>query len=194
MESAAGIKPYGKEMLVDTPICDFGLKAPDFELISHNEKSYSRDGLAGSNGLLIAFICNHCPYVKAIIENFVSDAKKLRSIGIQTVAIMPNNYVSYPADSPEKMNEFATQYNFGFPYLIDETQSVAKAYGAVCTPDFFGFNSKLELQYRGRLDNLTIAKEGERIPELFNAMELVAATGNGPKNQIASIGCSIKWK
>ena len=181
-------------MLVDTPICDFGLRAPDFELISHDKKSYSRDSLAGSNGLVIAFICNHCPYVKAIIENFVSDAKRLQTKGVQTVAIMPNNYITHPADNPQKMGEFAAQHNFGFPYLIDETQSVARAFRAVCTPDFFGFNSNLELQYRGRLDNLTMGKEGTRIPELFDAMSMIANTGIGPESQIASMGCSIKWK
>ena len=181
-------------MLVDTPICDFGLKAPDFKLISHDKKSYSRDDLAGSNGLLIAFICNHCPFVQAIITNVVSDAQKLQHLGIQTVAIMPNDYISYPADSPEKMGDFAMQHNFEFPYLIDENQSVAKAYGAVCTPDFFGFNANLELQYRGRLDNLTMGKDGTRTPELFDAMNIIAKTGSGPQSQIASMGCSIKWK
>jgi len=191
---AAGIKQTGKTMLLDTPICDFGLKAPDFKLISHDKKSYSRDELAGDNGLLIAFICNHCPYVQAIITNFVSDAQKLQNLGIQTVAIMPNDYISYQADSPSKMGDFAAQHNFGFPYLIDETQSVAKAYGAVCTPDFFGFNANLELQYRGRLDNLTMGKASIRTPELFDAMSMIANTGSGPQNQIASMGCSIKWK
>jgi len=191
---AAAIKQYGKAMLLDTPICDFGRKAPDFKLISHDKKSYSRDELAGSNGLLIAFICNHCPYVQAIITNFVSDAQKLQNLGIQTVAIMPNDYISYQADSPKKMGDFAAQHNFGFPYLIDETQSVAKAYGAVCTPDFFGFNANLELQYRGRLDNLTMGKASIRTPELFDAMSMIANTGSGPQNQIASMGCSIKWK
>ena len=194
MEGAAGIKRYGKAMLVDTPICDFGLKAPDFKLNSFDTTSYNRDELVGAKGLLIAFICNHCPYVKAIIENFVSDAKRLQTKGVQTVAIMPNNYITHPADNPEKMGEFATQHKFGFPYLIDETQSVAKSYGAVCTPDFFGFNANLELQYRGRLDDLTIGKDGNRTPELFNAMSMIANTGSGPKCQIASIGCSIKWK
>ena len=129
-----------------------------------------------------------------MIENFVSDAKRLQTKGVQTVAIMPNNYIAHPADDPEKMEEFAVQHNFGFPYLIDETQSVAKAYGAVCTPDFFGFNSNLELQYRGRLDNLTMGKEGIRVLELFDAMSMIANTGSGPENQIASMGCSIKWK
>ena len=194
MGGAAGIKQYGKAMLLDTPICDFGRKAPDFKLISHDKKSYSRDELAGSNGLLIAFICNHCPYVQAIITNFVSDAQKLQNLGIQTVAIMPNDYISYQADSPSKMGDFAAQHNFGFPYLIDETQSVAKTYGAVCTPDFFGFNANLELQYRGRLDNLTMGKASIRTPELFDAMSMIANTGSGPQNQIASMGCSIKWK
>ena len=194
MEGAAGIKRYGKAMLVDTPICDFGLKAPDFKLNSFDTTSYNRDELVGAKGLLIAFICNHCPYVKAIIENFVSDAKRLQTKGVQTVAIMPNNYITHPADNPEKMGEFATQHKFGFPYLIDETQSVAKSYGAVCTPDFFGFNANLELQYRGRLDDLTMGKDGNRTPELFNAMSMIANTGSGPKCQIASIGCSIKWK
>jgi peroxiredoxin len=194
VESPSEVKRFGEAMLIDTPLCDFGFKAPSFELISHEKKSYSRDGLAGSKGLLIAFICNHCPYVKAIIANFVSDAQKLQTIGIQTAAIMPNNYISHPADSPEKMSEFVTQHNFGFPYLIDETQSVAKAYGAVCTPDFFGFNANLELQYRGRLDNLTMGKDGTRRPELFDAMNVIANTGSGPESQIASMGCSIKWK
>lgn len=123
--------------------------------------------------------------MKAIITNFVSDASKLQKIGIQTAAIMPNNYISHPVDSPKKMGELATKHNFVFPYLIDETQSVAKAYGAVCTPDFFGFNSNLELQYRDRLDNLTMGKEVNRTPEPFNAMSMIANTGSGPERQIA---------
>lgn len=181
-------------MLKETPLCDFGQKAPDFELSSCANKRYSRDQLVGTQGLLIAFICNHCPYVKAIVENFVSDAVKLQTLGVETVAIMPNNYISHPADSPDQMRKFATQHNFAFPYLIDEAQSVAKDYGAVCTPDFFGFNAGLELQYRGRLDNLTMGEDSTRIPELFNAMEMIATTGIGPESQIASMGCSIKWK
>ena len=181
-------------MLLDTPLCDFGRKAPDFKLNNFDKNSYSLGQLVGAKGLLVAFICNHCPYVKAIVTNFVADAQKLQTLGIQTVAIMPNDYISYPADNPEKMGEFAKQHNFSFPYLVDDTQSVAKDYGAVCTPDFFGFNGNLELQYRGRLDNLTIGKGGARIPELLNAMELVATGGNGPESQIASMGCSIKWK
>ena len=194
MGRAAGVKRFGEKMLLDSPLCDFGRKAPNFELSSCYKKLYCRDELVGTKGILVAFICNHCPYVKAIVANFVSDAQRLQTLGIQTVAIMPNNYISHPADSPKKMVEFATQHNFGFPYLIDETQSVAKAYGAVCTPDFFGFNASLELQYRGRLDNLTMGKDDTRIPELFNAMETIAKTGAGPKSQIASMGCSIKWR
>ena len=181
-------------MLLNTPLCDFGKKAPNFDLGSFDNKSYSRDKVVGAKGVLIAFICNHCPYVKAIISNFVADAQKLQPLGIETVAIMSNDYISYPSDSPEKMRQFATQHNFGFPYLIDENQSVAKAYGAVCTPDFFGFNANLELQYRGRLDNLAMGKDGRRIPELFDAMQRIVNTGSGPEHQIASMGCSIKWK
>lgn len=167
-------------MLLSTRLCDFGRKAPDFNLRSFDNKSYSRDEIVGTKGFLIAFICNHCPYVKAIVSNFVSDGQKLQTLGIQTVAIMSNDYISHPSDNPEKMREFATQHNFGFPYLIDEVQSVAKAYGAICTPDFFGFNANLELQYRGRLDNLTIGKNDNRKPELFDAMERIANTGCGP--------------
>ena len=182
-------------MLVDTPICDFGLKAPDFELISHNEKSYSRDGLAGSNGLLIAFICNHCPYVKAIIENFVSDAKKLRSIGIQTVAIMPNNYVSYPADSPEKMNQLWSRLGLKFPYLFDESQEVAKKYKAECTPEFYLFNLDKKLVYRGRMDD---SSPGSNIDpsgrDLRLAIDNLINNKKISEEQYPSMGCNIKWK
>jgi peroxiredoxin len=181
-------------MLLDTPLCDFGRQAPDFKLNNFDKNSYSLGQLVGAKGLLVAFICNHCPYVKAIVTNFVADAQKLQTSGIQTVAIMPNDYISYPADNPEKMGEFAEQHNFGFPYLVDDTQSVAKDYGAVCTPDFFGFNAKNELQYRGRLE----ASQQQLIPdaknELLEAMLQIAETGIGPKDQIPSIGCSIKWK
>ena len=181
-------------MLLDTPVCDFGWNAPDFQLPTADGQSHKRDGLVGANGLLVAFICNHCPYVKAIIQNFVLDAKKLEHLGINTVAIMPNDFESHPADSPEKMLEFAKEHEFKFPYLIDEEQSVARAYDAVCTPDFFGFNAKLELQYRGRLDNLTMGKDATRIAELFDAMTIVTETQCGPEKQFASMGCSIKWK
>ena len=145
-------------MLLDTPVCIFGWKAPNFELPTADGQSHKRDDLVGANGLLVAFICNHCPYVKAIIQNFVLDAQKLEQLGINTVAIMPNDFVSHPADRPEKMLEFAKEHAFKFPYLVDEEQSVARAYDAVCTLDFFGFNTNLELQYRGRLDNLTLVR------------------------------------
>ena len=181
-------------MLLNTPLCNFESKAPDFCLKSVDGKSYRRDDLVGLNGLLVAFICNHCPYVKAIVNNFVTDAKKLKKFGIKTIAIMPNDYVSFPADNPEKMRDFALEHNFTFPYLIDETQAVAKAYKAVCTPDFFGFNTNLELQYRGRLDNQKMGENNNRVPELLNAMKLIAETSNGPRSQFASMGCSIKWK
>ena len=181
-------------MLLDTPVCNFGWKAPDFKLPTADGQLHKRGDLVGANGLLVAFICNHCPYVKAIIQNFVLDAQKLEHLGINTVAIMPNDFVSHPADSPEKMLDFAKEHAFKFPYLVDEEQSVARAYDAVCTPDFFGFNAKLELQYRGRLDNLTMGKDEPRNAELFDAMTIVAETQCGPEKQFASMGCSIKWK
>ena len=175
-------------MLVDTPICEFGLKAPDFKLSSFDTTSYTRDELVGAKGLLIAFICNHCPYVKAIIENFVSDAKRLQTIGVQTVAIMPNNYITHPADNPERMGEFAAQHNFGFPYLIDETQSVTKAYRANCSPDFYGFKLNLELQDRSRLGNLTMGKGDKLTPKQSDAMSMIATTDSGPERKVASMG------
>ena len=181
-------------MLRDTPICDFGWNAPDFTLSDADGKSYTLDDVMGEKGILIAFICNHCPYVQAIIDRLVADAKTLQRQGIGVVAIMPNDYKNYPDDSPERMKEFAAQYGMNFPYLVDETQEVAKAYNAVCTPDFFGFNASKELQYRGRLDDLKIGGIGERKPELLEAMKLVATSGEGPKNQTPSMGCSIKWK
>lgn len=182
-------------MLLDTPSAALGQIAPAFTLKDPNGQTHSLESLIGKNGLLIAFICNHCPYVKAIIDRLADDAKALQSEGIQVVAIMPNDYQSYSDDSPEKMQAFASKHNFSFPYLVDETQSVAKAYGAVCTPDFFGYNASKELQYRGRLDNLTMnSTETERIPELLNAMREIAKTGQGPKDQMPSMGCSIKWR
>jgi len=181
-------------MLLDTPVCDFGWNAPDFTLKDADGKSYSLDDVMGEKGVLIAFICNHCPYVQAIIDRLVADATTLQSQGIGIVAIMSNDYETHPDDSPEKMKEFAAHHKMSFPYLIDETQEVAKSYDAVCTPDFFGFNAQKELQYRGRLDDLKIGGVGERKPELLEAMQQVAETGEGPKDQIPSQGCSIKWK
>ncbi len=148
----------------------------------------------GNNGLLIAFICNHCPYVKAIAERLTEDAKLLQSEGINVVAIMSNDYHAYPADSPVNMRKFAEQYNFSFPYLVDETQQVGRQYGAICTPDFFGFNKTGELQYRGRLDDAKMTDASSRQPELVEAMRLIAKTDHGPQNQVPSMGCSIKWR
>ena len=181
-------------MLLDTPICDFGWQAPDFELADANAQSVSLSDAMGENGLLIAFICNHCPYVKAIIDRLVADAETLRQHGVNTLAIMPNDYHSYPEDSPAKMREFIQLHNLRFPYLVDETQQVARAYGAVCTPDFFGLNAAGQLQYRGRLDDAKMGNPANRSAELLAAMQMVARTGTGPAQQIPSMGWSIKWK
>ena len=180
-------------MLLHTPICDFGWQAPEFDLADPEGNRYSLDGLMGDKGLLVAFICNHCPYVKAIIDRLVEDAKQLQSDGVNVVAIMPNDYAYVAADSPANMQEFAVRHGMTFPYLVDETQAVAQAYGAVCTPDFFGFNTAAELQYRGRLDDAEMGESASRTPELLQAMRQVATTGTGPEIQTSSMGCSIKW-
>ena len=181
--------------LTKTPICDFGKKAENFKLKSTDNKIISLNDLKGEKGTLIMFICNHCPYVKAIIKDLVEDCKNLKKFGINSVAICSNDVKNYPEDSFENMIKFSKDNNFNFPYLNDETQNIAKAYDAVCTPDFFGYNKNLELQYRGRLRelrNLIPVKEGES--DLLKAMKQIAETGEGPKNQIPSAGCSIKWK
>ena len=182
-------------MAEETPICDFGWKAPAFTLPATDGKTYSLEALRGKNGTLVMFICNHCPYVKAVIDRIVRDCEELRGLGIGAVAISSNDVVHYPEDSFANMRRFAEAHRFGFPYLYDESQDVARAYDAACTPDFFGFNADLELQYRGRLD----ASRKEAAPatvrrDLFEAMRQIAGTGQGPREQIASIGCSIKWK
>ncbi|MEM7300652.1 MAG: thioredoxin family protein [Pseudomonadota bacterium] len=181
-------------MLLDTPICDFGWKAPDFTLRDPNGIEFSMQGHMGEKGLLIAFICNHCPYVKAIGSRLADDARTLMDEGVNVLAVMSNDYRDYTEDSPENMLRFADQYGFSFPYLVDEDQSVGKTYGAVCTPDFFGLNSSGELQYRGRLDDARVGDANNRITELLDAMRLIAETGKGPKDQIPSMGCSIKWR
>ena len=181
-------------MLLDTPLCDFGWRAPLFELPDAHGKIHSLKEYAGDNGTLVAFICNHCPYVIAIIDRLVADARLLQAEGINVIAVMSNNYAAYPDDAPNKMIEFAAHHGFDFPYLVDETQSVARDYNAVCTPDFFGFNSQLELQYRGRLDDAKMNDASNRTPELLDAMRHVAQTGNDPQEQFPSMGCSIKWK
>ena len=177
-----------------TPICNFGEKAKDFNLLSIENKKVSLDEVKGENGTLIMFICNHCPYVKAVIGDIVQDAKLLETLGIKSVAIMSNDVKNYPEDSFENMISFSKQHNFSFPYIIDDTQKVAKEYGAVCTPDFFGYNKNLELQYRGRIRELKDLKpitEGES--DLRIAMKLVATSGKGPTKQVPSMGCNIKW-
>ncbi len=180
-------------VLTETPICDFGLAAPDFKLKGIDGKEWTLSDCRGSNGLLIMFICNHCPYVKSIQERLVRDTAELMESGINSVAIMSNNPEDYPEDSFENMRHVAEEFAYPFPYLIDSTQEIAKAYGAVCTPDFFGYNAELELQFRGRLDNSGMKAIPDAERELFKAMKLIAKTGKGPVNQIPSIGCSIKW-
>lgn len=181
-------------MLLDTPICDFGWNAIDFTLKDPDGNKVNMRQHIGKKGLLIAFICNHCPYVKAIANRLADDAVLLQQQGINVLAIMSNDYQRYSADSPANMKIFAQAHQFSFPYLIDEDQSVAKAYDAVCTPDFFGFNQQGELQYRGRLDDAKMGDASNRVPELVNAMLQVAKTGQGPKVQTPSMGCSIKWR
>ncbi len=180
--------------LTKTPICDFGKKADNFELKSTDNKVISLNDVKGENGTLIMFICNHCPYVKAVIDNIVEDCENLESHGIKSVAVCSNDVKNYPEDSFENMIKFSKNHNFNFPYLFDETQEIAKKYGAVCTPDFFGYNKDLELQYRGRMRELKDLKPiATGDSDLFKAMKEIAETGNGPKNQIPSIGCNIKW-
>ena len=179
--------------LIKTPICDFGKKADFFELKSIENKLINLNDIKGKNGTLIMFICNHCPYVKAVIDDIVDDCKNLEKEEIKSVAIMSNDQKNYPEDSFENMIGFSKKYKFSFPYLVDETQKIAKTYGAVCTPDFFGYNANLELQYRGRireLKDLKPVKSGES--DLLKAMKLIAKTGKGPENQIPSMGCNIK--
>lgn len=180
---------------LETPVCDFGLPAPDFALPGVDGRVWTRDQCRGPNGLLVMFICNHCPYVKAVRERLTRDARELAELGIGCVAIMSNDPSEYPEDSFDNMVRVAQEFAFPFPYLLDETQAVAKSFGAVCTPDFFGYNRDLGLQYRGRLD----ASRKETAPadarrDLFEAMRHVASGGRGPAEQIPSMGCSIKWR
>jgi len=176
------------------PVCDFGKPAVDFALPGVDGKVWTLDECRGENGLLVMFICNHCPYVKAIVDRIVRDTQELLSCGVNSVAIMSNNAAEYSEDSFDNMGQISSEFGFSFPYLLDESQRVAKAYGAVCTPDFFGYNGNLELQYRGRLDESRkeTADVGAR-RDLFEAMMQVATTGKGPEQQIPSMGCSIKW-
>jgi len=179
----------------ETPVCDFGAPAPDFSLPDPSGRVWTLQECRGARGTVVMFICNHCPYVKAVIDRIVRDALDLEPHGVRCVAIMSNDYAQYPEDAPPRMAGFASQHKFPFPYLIDASQDVARAYGAVCTPDFFGYNADMALQYRGRLDESgrNPASSGVR-RELFEAMSQVAETGKGPEQQTASIGCSIKWR
>lgn len=179
---------------LQTPVCDFDLPAIEFSLPGVDGKNWSLADCAGEKGLLLMFICNHCPYVKSIRERIVRDAGDLKALGVNTVAIMSNDPSQYDEDSFENMKKISDEFGFSFPYLLDATQQVAKAYGAVCTPDFFGYNADLKLQYRGRLDESRkeAAPEGVR-RDLFEGMKLVADSGKGPEEQIPSMGCSIKW-
>ena len=176
------------------PVCDFGWKAPDFRLPATDGRTLSLADVRGERGTLIVFICNHCPYVKAIVSRLVRDAGELQAQGIGVAAICSNDANAYPADSFDNMKAFAEVHGFAFPYLHDESQEVARAYDAVCTPDFFGFNAADELQYRGRLDEskTTLVPDARR--ELYEAMSAVAETGQGPREQVPSMGCSIKWR
>lgn len=177
------------------PVCDFGRPAPAFDLPGVDGRHHTLASARGPAGLLVMFLCNHCPYVKAVIHRIVRDTRELAALGIGSIAIMSNDPTDYPEDSWENMQRLARELEFPFPYVLDAGQDVARAYGAVCTPDFFGYNASLELQYRGRLD----ASRKEAAPadaprELFAAMEAVAQCGRGPAVQTPSIGCSIKWK
>ena len=174
---------------------NFGWKAPDFKLLDISGEKMSLNEISGSNGTVIAFICNHCPYVIAIVERLSKEASELSKLSINTIAIMSNDVMQYPDDSYENMKLFAKNYDFTFPYLFDESQEVAKQYGAICTPDIFGFNSKNLLCYRGRIDSGVINTDQKKIDrELYNAMVKIKNDGIGPVKQLNSFGCSIKWK
>ena len=181
-------------MAAVTPRSDLGQPAPPFDLVGTDNKRYALDTARGKNGLLVMFICNHCPYVKAVLDKLVRDARDLAAHGVGSVAICSNDAADYPEDSFDNMAALSERMRFPFPYLWDETQSVARAYGAVCTPDFFGFNARLELQYRGRLDDAGRSPKPDAPRELYQAMVEVSRTGKGAARQAASVGCSIKWR
>ena len=181
-------------VLTKTPICNFGEKTKSFELKGSDGKLHKLEDHAGKKGVLIMFICNHCPYVKAVIQDIVKDCESLKNEGVNSIAIMSNDTKEYPEDSFENMKVFSKKFNFSFPYLIDESQNTAKEYGAVCTPDFFGYNRNLELQYRGRIRELKDLKPiNSNESDLLKAMRLIIKTGKGPEDQIPSMGCNIKW-
>ena len=180
---------------LETPVCEFDRPVVDFSLPGVDGEIWTPETARGEKGLLVMFICNHCPYVKSIRERIVRDTKELKTYGVNSVAVMSNDPAEYEEDSFENMQKVAEEFNFPFPYLIDESQEVAKAYGAVCTPYFFGYNSSMQLQYRGRLDESRKNAAAENVKrDLFDAMKQIAQTGRGPEQQIPSMGCSIKWK
>jgi len=182
-------------MVVNASECEFGWKAKDFNLLSVEDKFYSLQLIKGKQGTVIVFICNHCPYVIAIAERLSSEAKELKKIGVNTIAIMSNDTKSYPEDSFDNMKKFSYKYNFNFPYLYDSTQKVARDYRAMCTPDFYGFNKSLELHYRGRIDSGTMNNSNDKIlRDLYYAMKMIIKLNRGPAKQFNSFGCSIKWK
>jgi peroxiredoxin len=180
---------------LSTPVCDFGHAAVDFDLLGTDGRRYGLADVRGPNGVLVMFICNHCPYVKAIRERLVETCRELESYGIKSVGISSNDPTEFPEDDFEHMKAYAKAYQFTFPYLFDESQDVARAYGAVCTPDFFGYNGDLLLQYRGRFDAAGRMPAGSEMRrDLFEAMKQIAMTGEGPRQQAPSAGCSIKWR
>ncbi len=180
---------------LQSPVCEFGKKAVDFFLPGVDRQQWTLDKCRGEHGLLVMFISNHCPYVQAIRKKLVRDTAELIALGINSVAVMSNDTVAYPDDSFANMLRVSEEFNFPFPYLLDESQEVARAYEAVCTPDFFGYNADMELQYRGRLDAAGPKSDDDtQVRELFCAMKQVAETGRGPEHQIPSMGCSIKWR
>lgn len=182
-------------MSLTTAVGELGAPAPEFHLPTPDGAMVSLDDVRGKNGTLVMFICNHCPYVKAIADRIARDARDLKALGIGVVAIMPNDYAMYPADAPDRMAEFAEEHGFSFPYLVDESQDVARAYGAVCTPDFFGFDRDGFLRYRGRLDeSRTVPAPPDARRDLYEAMKQLAQAGSVPEEQDPSMGCSIKWR
>lgn len=181
--------------LTRTPPPEFGARPPDFRLLGVDGRPWSLGDCVGPKGLLVMFISNHCPYVKAVRKKIVRDTDELRDLGVLSVAIQPNDTDAYPEDDMDNMKRVARECGFNFPYLLDETQEIARAYGAVCTPDFFGYNSDLELQFRGRIDAAGASEgTGDERRELFEAMKQIAETGKGPEDQVPSMGCSIKWR
>ena len=179
----------------ETPPGEPGARAPAFSLPDADGRMWQLADVSGPKGTLVMFICNHCPFVQAVVDRIVGDAAELKDLGVGSVAIMANDIEQYPQDSPANMKRWAEEMHFPFPYLYDDSQAVARAYGAVCTPDFFGYDAGLQLRYRGRLDSSGRGAPEEGAPrELFAAMKQIAATGRGPVEQLPSIGCSIKWR